>query len=168
LEKEARIRELKEKLHQVNIDEGSLQSFKKSIEKFRLELEKSIIEMYTHLHMLQDMASTIIDHHNRVKTKLTKFDTIQEGMNNIDTWIVENMDTSINIYHHLGRERNIYLYSLEQCHQDEKREDKETTISIVIYSCLHKSSQELIKICQLSQLEELGKNLVVEEIVDNI
>jgi hypothetical protein len=33
---------------------------------------------------------------------------------------------------------------------------------------LAKAVQELIKICQLPQLEELGKNLTMEELVDKI
>jgi hypothetical protein len=39
---------------------------------------------------------------------------------------------------------------------------------MVIFSRIHKEVQELIKICRLTQLEELGKNLVMEELVDNI
>jgi len=37
-----------------------------------------------------------------------------------------------------------------------------------ICSCVHKVAQELIKICQLPQLEELGNNLVMEEFVDKV
>jgi hypothetical protein len=83
-----RIMELKEKLHQVNIDEGSLQIFKESTNKVMMELEESLINMHSHLHMFQDIATTIIDRHSRVWNKLTQFNTIWEGMNNIDTWIV--------------------------------------------------------------------------------
>jgi hypothetical protein len=140
---------LEEKLHQVKIDEGSLQSFKESTEKVRNELEEAIIDMYAHLHMFQDIAATIIDQHSRVQTKLTQFNTIWEGMNNIDTWIAENPDAPVELYHPSGRERKIDLYSLEHCQQAGQREDKETTSSMEICSQLHKATQELIKICRL-------------------
>jgi len=39
---------------------------------------------------------------------------------------------------------------------------------MAIRSWLHKETQELIKRCWLPQLEELRKNLVMEELVDNI
>jgi hypothetical protein len=76
MEKEARIRELEEQLQQVNIDEGSLQSFKASAEKVRTKLEEAIIDMYTHLHLFQQTTSTIIDQHSRVQAKNTHFNTI--------------------------------------------------------------------------------------------
>jgi hypothetical protein len=56
LEKEARIRELEENLQQVKVDEGSLQSFKTSMEKIRTELEEALIDMYAHLHMFQGLS----------------------------------------------------------------------------------------------------------------
>jgi len=71
LEKEARIRELEEKLQQVEIDEGILQSFKESTKKFRIELEEAIIDMYAHLHMFQEIVATIIDQQSRVKANNT-------------------------------------------------------------------------------------------------
>lgn len=92
LEKEARIKELKEKLQQVKVDEGRLQSFKTSMEIIETELEEALIDMYAHLHMFQDLATIIIDQHSTVQTKLTQFNIIWEGMNNINTWIVGNSD----------------------------------------------------------------------------
>jgi cell division septum initiation protein DivIVA len=65
-EKEAKIKELEEKLQQVRIDERSLQSFKVSVEKVKSELEEAIIDMYAHLHLFQDVAMIIIEQNNQI------------------------------------------------------------------------------------------------------
>jgi hypothetical protein len=64
----------------VKIDEGSLQSFKASAEKFRVELEEAIIDMYAHLHLFQQITTTIIEQHSQVQAKNTQFNTIREGI----------------------------------------------------------------------------------------
>jgi hypothetical protein len=51
---------MEEKLHQVKVDEGNLQRFKASIEYVRTKLEEAIIDMYAHLHLFQDIATTIV------------------------------------------------------------------------------------------------------------
>jgi cell shape-determining protein MreC len=66
-EKEARIRELEERLQQVRIDESNLQSFKASAEKVRKELEEAIIDMYAHLHLFQQAIATIIEKNNQIQ-----------------------------------------------------------------------------------------------------
>jgi hypothetical protein len=53
IEKNAWIKELQEQLRGLKIDEGSLQNFKASVEKVRVELEETIIDMYGHLYMFQ-------------------------------------------------------------------------------------------------------------------
>jgi hypothetical protein len=55
-----RIKELEERLQQVNIDERSLLNFKASVEKVRNDLEGAIIDMYANLHLFQNVAATII------------------------------------------------------------------------------------------------------------
>jgi hypothetical protein len=75
-EKEAKIKELEEKLQQVRIDERSLQSFKVSVEKVRSELEEAIIDMYANLHLFQDAVVIIIEKNNQIQTKLTQYKTI--------------------------------------------------------------------------------------------
>jgi hypothetical protein len=49
-----------------------------------------------------------------------------------------------------------------------KRDDKEVTKSMEICSRIHKVVQELIKSSRLPRLDELGKNLVTEELVDKV
>jgi hypothetical protein len=66
--------------------------------KVRTELEEAIIDMFYHLHMFQYMVATIINQHGRVQNKLTQFNTIQEGMNNIDTWITEISNSLVELY----------------------------------------------------------------------
>jgi hypothetical protein len=73
--------------------------------------------MYTHLHMFQDLAAIIIDQHSTVQTKLTQFNIIWEGMNNIDTWIIENLDAPVELYRPSSRERKIDTYALDHCQQ---------------------------------------------------
>jgi glutamate mutase epsilon subunit len=90
------------------------------MEKVRTKLEEAIIDMYTHLHMFQDIAAIIIDQHRMVQTKLTQFNTIQEGMNNIDTWITENLDAPVELYHPSVRERKTNIYALDHSNKRDK------------------------------------------------
>jgi hypothetical protein len=60
------------------------------------------------------------------------------------------------------------LYALDRFQQAGKREDKEVTKSMEICSKIHKTAQELIKGSRLPQLDELGKNIVTEELVDKV
>jgi molecular chaperone DnaK (HSP70) len=112
-EKEARIKELEEKLQQVKIDERSLQSFKISAEKVRNELEGAIIDMYAHLHLFQNVAAIIIDQNNQIQVKLTQYNIIHEGINDIDRWIEENPDAPPELYRPSNMERKIDLYALD-------------------------------------------------------
>jgi len=70
-EKEEMIKELEEKLQQVNIDERILQSFKINVDKVRNELEGDIIDMYAHLHLFQNVSAIIINQNNRIQVKMT-------------------------------------------------------------------------------------------------
>jgi cell division septum initiation protein DivIVA len=63
-EKEMRIKELEERLQQVNIDERSLLNFKTNTEKVRNDLEGAIIDMYANLHLFQNVAATVIEQNN--------------------------------------------------------------------------------------------------------
>jgi hypothetical protein len=67
--------------------------------------------------MFHHLATIIINQHSTVKTKLTQFNIIQEGMNNIYTWITENPDAPIELYHPSARERKNDTYALDQCQQ---------------------------------------------------
>jgi vacuolar-type H+-ATPase subunit I/STV1 len=71
-DKQARIRELEERLQQVRIDERTLQSFRGSVEKVRRELEQAIIDMYAHLNLFQEATTIIIENNNQIQTKLTR------------------------------------------------------------------------------------------------
>jgi predicted nuclease with TOPRIM domain len=62
--KELKIKELEEKLQQMKVDEGSLQSFKVSANKVRNYLEGSIIDIYAHLSLFQDATSIVINQNN--------------------------------------------------------------------------------------------------------
>jgi hypothetical protein len=90
-EKEARIRELEEILQQVKIDERSLLNFKASVERVRNDLEGAIIDMYANLHLFQNAVAIVIDQNNQIQVKLTQYNTICEGIADIDTWIAENL-----------------------------------------------------------------------------
>jgi small-conductance mechanosensitive channel len=91
-EKEMRIKELEEKLQQVKIDERSLLNFKANVEKVRNELEGAIIDMYANLHLFQNVVATIIEQNDWIQMQLTQYNTIREGITDIDTWIAENPD----------------------------------------------------------------------------
>ena len=57
---------MEERVQQVNIDERSLQSFKISVEKVRNGLEGAIIDMYTHLHLFQNVVAIVIEKNNQI------------------------------------------------------------------------------------------------------
>jgi hypothetical protein len=58
------------------------------------------------------------------------------------------------------------MYALDHCQEVGKQADKEVTKEIGIFSRTHKVSQELIRHGRLPMLDELGKNLVMEELVN--
>jgi cell division septum initiation protein DivIVA len=126
-EKEVRIKELEERLQQVNIDERSLLNFKASAEKVRNDLEGAIIDMYANLHLFQNVVATVIDQNNQIQMQLTQYNTIREGIADIDTWIVENPDAPLELYRPSKSARKIDLYALDHFQQVGKREDKEVT-----------------------------------------
>jgi hypothetical protein len=83
-------------------------NFKASVEKVRKELEEAIIDMYAHLHLFQQEIATIIEKNNQIQTKLTQFNTIREGINDIDRWIAENPDAPTELYRPSTSERKTY------------------------------------------------------------
>jgi hypothetical protein len=62
-----RIKELEHRLQQVKIDERSLLNFKTSAKKVRNDLEGSIIDMYTNLHLFQNVATTVIEQNDQIE-----------------------------------------------------------------------------------------------------
>jgi len=65
-EKEMTIKKLGEKIQQVRIDERNLLSFKANARKVRNELEGAIIDMYSNLHLFQNIVATIIEQNNMI------------------------------------------------------------------------------------------------------
>jgi hypothetical protein len=63
-EKDARIRELEEQLKHAKKDEGGLREFKACVEKVRTELEETTTDMYSHLHVFQQLEAHIMDQHS--------------------------------------------------------------------------------------------------------
>jgi hypothetical protein len=113
LEKDARMRELEEQLRRVKVDEGSLQIFKASVEKFMVEQEETIIAMYSHLHMFQETTTTIMEQHSQVQAENTHFNNILERIGDIDKWIVENPDFPIELLHPSSIDRKVDLIALD-------------------------------------------------------
>jgi hypothetical protein len=60
-DKDVKIRELEEQLSKVRIEEGNLQELIACAKKFKIELEESIKNMYSHLHVFQQVASNIME-----------------------------------------------------------------------------------------------------------
>jgi hypothetical protein len=90
-------------------------------------------------------------------------------MKNIDTWIAEKSDAPIDLYFPSSKERKTDNYALDCCGQQlGQKAEKKMTRSTTIYSHMHKVVQELLKLCRLPQLEELGKNLIMKELVDKV
>jgi hypothetical protein len=167
-EKVVRIKELEEILQQVNIDERSLLSFKANAKRVWNYLEGAIIDMYVNLHLFQNAVAIVIDQNNRIQVKLTQYNTICEGIVDIDTWIAENPDAPLELYRPSKSARKTDLYALYHFQQIEKRADKEVTKAMEICSKTHKASQGLIRNGCLPRLYELGKNLVIKELVNAI
>jgi hypothetical protein len=53
--------------------------------------------MYAHLHLFQQIATTIMEQHSQVQVKNTQFNTIWEGISDIDRWITENLDAPVKL-----------------------------------------------------------------------
>jgi hypothetical protein len=98
--------------------------------------------------------------------KLAHYNTIHEGIADIDRWIEENHDAPPKLYRLSKSRRKTDLYALDHCQQIGQIDDREVTKSMEICSRIHKDSQELIRNGRLPRLDELGKNLVVEEMVN--
>jgi len=82
-EKDARIRELEEQFRHAKKDEGGLREFKACVENVSTKLEETTTDMYAHLHVLQQLATHIMDQHNVVQTKNFQSVTILEGLNDM-------------------------------------------------------------------------------------
>jgi hypothetical protein len=81
---------------------------------------------------------------------------------------VENLDVPPELYRPSKSARKTYLYALYHCKQVGEMEDKEVTKAMEINSRTHKFSQELIRNGHLPILYELGKNLVMKELVNAV
>jgi methanogenic corrinoid protein MtbC1 len=51
-----------------------------------MELEEAIMDMYTHLHVFQELVANIMEQHKHVQVKNIHMETIREGMNEIKQW----------------------------------------------------------------------------------
>jgi hypothetical protein len=56
------------------------------------KLNEMAIDMYAHLQVFQQLETQIIDQHSCVQAKNVQFIAIQEGLNNMQRWIIENPD----------------------------------------------------------------------------
>lgn len=83
---------------------------------------------------IQEIAANIIDQQRRVQAKNTQMNTIHEVIDDIDGWIAEKPDASVELSRPSSIERKIDLCSLECSQQEEQRVDRETTRSMVICS----------------------------------
>jgi hypothetical protein len=61
-------------------------------------MEEGIIDMYAHLHLFQQETATIIEHKIQIQENLTQLNTIQEGICNINKWILKNLDAPTELY----------------------------------------------------------------------
>jgi hypothetical protein len=106
--KDARIRELEEKIQQVKVYERNVKNFKASSKKVSIELEEAIKDMYVNMHLFQQEITTFIDQCSQVQAKLMQFNTIQERMGYINQWITENPDAPTKRYLASKMERKTY------------------------------------------------------------
>jgi len=103
-----------------------------------------------------------------VQVKNTKFNTIREVIRDVDRLITKNTHAPIDILHPSRIKMKVDLTLLDIFQQDRKRVDRETTISMVIYSQLHKVAQDLTRKCHIPPLQELGKTLVMEQLIEKV
>jgi len=137
-EKEMKIKELKEKLQQVRIHERSLSNFKANTEKVRNDIEGVIIDMYAKFHLFQNVVSTVIEQNNWILMQLMQYNTIREGIVDIDTWITKNIDVPPKLYRPTKSTRKTHIYVLDHFQQVEKRAYKEVIKAMGIYSKIKK------------------------------
>jgi hypothetical protein len=55
------------------------------VEKLRNDLEGAIIYIYANIHLFQNAAAIVIDQKNQIQMQLTQYNTIHEGITDIDT-----------------------------------------------------------------------------------
>jgi hypothetical protein len=60
-------------------------------------MEEVITNMYAHLHVFQYLTVDIMEQHNHVQTKNIHLATIQEGLDEIKIWIIENIDALVEL-----------------------------------------------------------------------
>jgi hypothetical protein len=79
----------------------------------RNDLEGAIIDMYANIHLFQNAVAIVIDQNNQIQMQLTQYNTICEGIADIDTWIVENPDAPPELYRPSKSARKTDLYTLD-------------------------------------------------------
>jgi hypothetical protein len=98
-EKDNRIIELEEQLKHEKKEEGIMREFKAWIKNVRTMLEEDIMDMYAHLHVFQEVVSSIMEKQIHVHTKNIQLATIIEGLDDIKRWISKNPDALVEIPH---------------------------------------------------------------------
>jgi hypothetical protein len=100
--------------------------------------------------------------------KLSQYNTILEGVLDIERWIEENLEASSQLYQPSKVEIKTKLYALDHFQQIGQKDDREVTRSMEICLRIHKFSKELIRNGRLPRLDELGKNLVIKELFNAV
>jgi hypothetical protein len=76
--------------------------------------------MYAHLHLFQDAAAINIDQNNQIQMKLAQYNTIREGVAEIDKWITKNPDAPPELYRPSKSARRTTMYALDHGQQIKK------------------------------------------------
>jgi hypothetical protein len=89
-------------------------------------------------------------------------------LNDIKIWIFENIYSPTELPFPSEVDWIIDFTSLNQCQQVGKRAKEENTSSLVIYLHLLKVAQVLTHKCHLPPIEELGKTISMEQLLEKI
>jgi hypothetical protein len=109
-----------------------------------------------------------MEQHIQVQDKNNHFNNIWESIGDIDRWIDENTNATIELLGPSSIDRKLDLVVLNHYQQAGKREDKETTNSMEICSRLHKATQGLTRKCRLPPLEKLGNTFITEQLIEKV
>jgi hypothetical protein len=69
--------------------------------------------MYANIDLFQNVVEIVIDQNNQIQLEMKIYNTIREGIADIDTWIGENPDALHDLYRPSKSSRKIDLYALD-------------------------------------------------------
>jgi hypothetical protein len=102
-----------------------------------------------------------MEQHSQVQVKNTQFNTIWEGISDIDRWITENLNAPVEILCPSSIDKKVDLSSLDPSNKLSRENiERQPTQWKFVHDCT-RWHNTLTRKCHLPPLEELGKTLIM-------